>query len=131
MSDDATIEAIQQRMREVRRELSQDLATSARDITNWRSYVRASPWIAVASAAAVGYLLAPKGPPMVRVSGIDLQKLTSNGHATAVAEMPQKKKSLSGTILSALVGLAARGAMAYVTNRITNVQAHREENAPF
>ncbi len=123
MSDDATIEGIQKRMREVRRELSQDLATSARDITDWRSYVRASPWLAIASAAAVGYLLAPKGPPIVRVSGIDLQSLVREGQTTAVANVSPPRKSLARTLVSSLAGLALRSAMAYAPPRNRTVSA--------
>jgi len=133
MSDDdeATIEAIRHRMMEVRRDLKQDLATSARDMTDWRSYVRASPWIAIASAVAVGYLLAPKGPAVVRLSGIELQNLARNGQATAMASVPQPKKSLARSLFSSLAGLAARSAMTYVTHRLTNANRPRtEENAP-
>jgi len=77
MSDDS-IKAIQKRMKEVRRELGNDLATSARDITNWRSYVRASPWICLGAAVAIGYLVVPKKSPTVVV--IELTNL-SNLHS--------------------------------------------------
>ena len=131
MSDDATIQAIQERMRQVRRELSEDLAMSARDITDWRSFIRANPWLAIASAAAVGYLLAPKGPPVVRLSGIDLQKFVREGQTTAIASVPRPKKSLTRTLLTTLAGLAVRSATAYVTHRLTNAKAPSEETAPF
>lgn len=132
MHNDETMQAIQQRMREVRRELGQDLATSARDITDWKSYVRSSPWLAVATAATLGYLLAPKGPPVVRLNGVDLQKLVQDGHTTAsIAAVPRQKKSLAMTVISGLAGLAARAAVAHLTQRLTTIKAPTEENAPF
>ena len=132
MSDDATMAAIQARMEQVRRDLSQDLATSARDITDWRSYVRARPWLAVASAACVGYLLAPKSPPVVKLSGVDLEKLVHEGHATAVARVPKQKKSWTGSIVSTLAGLAARSAIAYFTQQLSQPNAkQRREQAPL
>jgi hypothetical protein len=131
-NDEETMQAIQQRMREVRRELGHDLAISARDITDWRSYVRASPWLAVASAAALGYLLAPKGPPVVRLNSIDLQRLVENGHTTAtVASVPKAKKSLAMGLVSSLAGLAARAALAHITQRLTSVRQQTEEKTPF
>jgi hypothetical protein len=131
MSDEATIEAIQQRMREVRRELSQDLASSARDITDWRSYVRASPWLALGAAAAVGYFLVPKGPPVVRLQGLDVKKFVHEGEANAMASIPQRKPSVAGKLISSLAGLALRGAMAYVTHRLTQAKVEEREAAPY
>lgn len=131
-NDEETIQAIQQRMREVRRDLGHDLAASARDITDWRSYVRARPWVAVASAAAIGYLLAPKGPPVVRLNGIDLQRLVENGQTTAaVASVPKAKKSLAMSLVTSLAGLAARAAMAHFTQRLTAGRQLEEEKTPF
>jgi hypothetical protein len=131
-NDDEIMQAIQQRMREVRRELGHDLAMSARDITDWRSYVRASPWLAVGSAVAIGYLLAPKGPPVVRLNGIDLERLIQNGHTTAtVASVPKAKKSFAMGLVSSLAGLAARAAMAHITQRLTSSRQQTEEKAPF
>lgn len=131
-SDEEIMQAIQQRMREVRRELGHDLAISARDITDWRSYVRARPWLAVASAAALGYILAPKGPPVVRLSGIDIQRLMHDGQTNAsVSAAPKAKKSIAMSLVSMLAGLAARAAMAHVTQRLTAIRQPMEEKAPF
>jgi len=133
MSDDDTIKAIQQRMQEVRRELSADLVTSARDIKDWRSYVRANPWLCIVAAAAVGYYLAPKGSPVVRLSELDLRRLAREGlAATATATTPKRTGSrLARTLWSNLGGLAMRGALTYVTHRLTNAKVPNEETAPF
>lgn len=55
--------AIRQRMEEVRRDLDQDvqgIVEGARDMRDWRSYVRSYPWVCAGAVAAVGYLLVPR-----------------------------------------------------------------------
>ena len=55
--------AIRQRMEEVRCDLDQDvqgIVEGARDMRDWRSYVRTYPWVCVGAALAVGYLLVPR-----------------------------------------------------------------------
>ena len=55
-------EAIRQRMEEVRCDLDEDvqeIVEGARDMGDWRSYVRTYPWICLGAALAVGYLIVP------------------------------------------------------------------------
>lgn len=135
MSDADRIKEIQQRMKQVRRELGDDIATSARDITNWRSFIRAKPWLCVAAAAAVGYVLAPKGPPVVHFRNGDLSMLRENLATLPEKPQPGVGSRLVRTLLSNVGGLVLRGAMAYVSHRITNGAAPgnsvHEERAPF
>ena len=54
--------AIRKRMEEVRCDLDQDvqgIVEGARDMRDWRSYVRTYPWVCAGAALAVGYLLVP------------------------------------------------------------------------
>jgi len=132
MSNDDTIKAIQQRMQEVRRELSEDLVTSARDIKDWRSYVRANPWLSLAAATAVGFYLAPKGSAIVRLSEFDLRRLAKEGIVAAPATSPQRTGSrLVRTLWSNLAGLAMRGALTYVSHRLATTKIPDEEPARF
>lgn len=53
---------IERKMRKVRREIEQDagqLVASTRELTDWRRYVRAHPWLCLGGAAALGMLLVP------------------------------------------------------------------------
>jgi hypothetical protein len=137
MSDADRIKEIQQRMKQVRRELGDDIATSARDLTNWRSFIRAKPWLCVAAAVAVGYVLAPKGPPVVQFRNSDLQSLLRDNVAAIPTERPQPGlgRRVVRTLLSNVGGLVVRGAMAYVGHRIANSptqsNSEHEESAPF
>ena len=63
MHDSHETNAIRQRMEEVRCDLDQDvqeIVEGARDLRDWRSYVRTYPWVCVGAALAVGYLLVPR-----------------------------------------------------------------------
>jgi hypothetical protein len=67
--------AILQRMEEVRCELDedvQDIVEDARDLGDWRSYVKRHPWICLGAAFAAGYFVvpprAPKLPPDVQTA---------------------------------------------------------------
>lgn len=136
MSDADSIRAIQDQMRKVRRELGSDLATSARDFADWRGIVRASPWVCLGVAAAVGYFLAPKGPSVVRLSDVDLQALLRQGKtvvAGTIAPKPRPSSRIGRALLSNLGGLAMRGALAYFGHRMANSKPQNEhqENAPF
>lgn len=55
--------AIRQHMDEVRRDLdehAQEIVEGARDMRNWRSYVRSYPWVGVGATVAVGYMIVPR-----------------------------------------------------------------------
>jgi hypothetical protein len=55
--------AIRQRMEEVRCDLDKDvqgIVEGARDMRDWRSYVRTYPWVCVGAALAVGYWTVPR-----------------------------------------------------------------------
>jgi len=54
---------IRRRMAQIRRDLHEDVrevVAGAEAATDWRRYIRAYPWAAVGTAAAVGFLAVPK-----------------------------------------------------------------------
>ena len=61
-------EAIFQRMGEIREDLDegvQDIVERAREMQDWRTYMKAHPWLFVGAAAAVGYIIVPRRPNRV------------------------------------------------------------------
>lgn len=63
LSNSPATTAIRQRMKEVRQELDEDvqeIVEGARDLRDWRSYVRSYPWVCLGAAVAVGYLIVPR-----------------------------------------------------------------------
>ena len=60
---------VQRQMREVRAELRDDvkeLVVSAHEMTDWKRYVRAYPWLCVGGALAAGFLIIPQRSVIVR-----------------------------------------------------------------
>jgi hypothetical protein len=77
---------IECQMRQVRRDLDDqvdELVDSARQITeqmsDWRSYVGAHPWIFLGAAAALGYLVVPTRISVGRPVAETLSELAENG----------------------------------------------------
>jgi len=116
MSDEESIKAIQQRMQQVRHDLGDEvgeLVESARDMTDWRKYVRANPWVCLAAAAALGYVVVPKRSPRFRLNAADLKALAR--HSKALNDTQNKpKKGWRSAVLSMVTSAALRGAMGYL-----------------
>jgi hypothetical protein len=116
MSDSASIKAIQQRMQQVRHDLGDEvgeLVESAKDMTDWRKYVRANPWICLAAAAAIGYVVVPKRSPRLRLNPADLKELARHTKvisSSASAGSGGWRKTLVSLVTSAVL----RGAMGYL-----------------
>ena len=116
MSDDAIIKAIQQRMQQVRHDLGDEvgeLVESAKDMTDWRKYVRANPWICLAAAAAIGYVVVPKSSPRLRLNATDLKELARHTKVLGVAPS-SKQGSWRKTLLTLVTTAAVRGAVGYL-----------------
>jgi hypothetical protein len=115
--DDDQVQEIRRRMAALRRELQGDVeqvGESAQAVSNWRYYVRRYPWVAVAAAAAVGYLVVPQKAFVVTPDPEDLAKLARR-ERIIVSNKPEKASAgwLGALATLAMTG-AMRAAMAYV-----------------
>lgn len=134
MSDPAALKAIQQRMAQVRHDLGDEvgeLVESAKDMTDWRQYVRANPWICMAAAAAIGFLAVPKRAPIARLSPADLKALARQGHLVASAS--SANGGLRRAVLSFLATAALRAITGYLGQRVAKATVEPLQNAhhPF
>jgi hypothetical protein len=125
---------IEQQMRQVRAELRRDvqgLATSARELTDWTTYVRRYPWLCLGAAAALGYLLVPQRAKVVRPDPQDLQELMKN--EKLVVTMPQPARP-GKDLTSMLVGMATsalvNGGMAILSKQIDHFVAGLSQPPP-
>lgn len=112
-TDDA--DEIRRQMEQIRCDLSQSVETlveSAREMTDWRYYVRQYPWAGVAAAAVVGYVIVPQRMPAYTSDTAAMERLMKR-HRLMVAE-PVKKGGLAGAVFGMISSLAMRGLMAYV-----------------
>lgn len=63
MQDSQETQAILRRMEEVRCDLDEgakEIAESARDMGEWRHYVKNYPWVSVGVACVIGYAVIPR-----------------------------------------------------------------------
>ncbi len=115
----AEITDIQRRMAQIRRELHEEVREAvkgAQSLTDWRSQVKNHPWIALGTAAAVGYLIVPKRKPLEVPTHVTLTPPASSYAAMAPVAAPAPKKSRLGILGSAfglLAPIAVRAAQNY------------------
>lgn len=108
--------AIRQRMAEVRSDIDQDvqeIVEGARDLRDWRTYVRSYPWACASVAVAVGYLIVPQRPAVSQPSDEMLAELAKQSRLAAMQDLPTKA-SRSGRVAAFVGGLALRGIASYV-----------------
>jgi hypothetical protein len=110
------IDEIRKRMASIRREMHENVKSAvhnAEEVTDWRRYVRSSPWLALGGAFVLGYLIVPHKraaalAPQVIVTppSIDGPGLAQSFASVAPAPV-EKKKSIGRKLFGAAFGLAS------------------------
>src|SRR4030095_2033115 len=99
--------AIRQRMEEIRCDLDEDvqeIVEGARDMGDWRSYVRSYPCACVGAAVVAGYLIIPRRPWET------IARLANQGRLLASSQLPRQG---SGMLLSLVSNLVMRGVSSF------------------
>jgi hypothetical protein len=113
-STTADISEIQQRMAQIRREMHEDVREAvkgAQSLTDWRSQVRNHPWVALGTAAALGYLIVPKRYPAPAPAVVAVAPAAA---VQPIAAAPKKKRwGLIGSAVGLLAPIAVRAAQNY------------------
>jgi len=97
--------AIRQRMEEMRYDLDEDvqeIVEDARDMGDWRYYVRTYPWVCLGVAWAFGYFLVPRRPFGMQPDAQALAELANQSRLLAVSHFPSNGTARS--MLLAFVG---------------------------
>ncbi len=132
-------EKIRREMRELREEFDSDvqqIVAQARTLTDWRSYVRARPWLCAGAAMAAGYVLTPALRRAPRPDLAELRKLLDEGKQLLAAQAPSPPaKTTAGTsLLTVILGVAARSlvqrGMMVVADRLTAHASRPPQPAP-
>jgi hypothetical protein len=132
VNSDEEARDVVERMAALRRELTTDVehvAESAKAMTDWTFYVRRFPWAAVGLAAAAGFLLVPRKRTNIVPTTEQLAALAQSKEFVAAATNQLKPpQSLLKGLAATLAAMAARAAVAYVTEQIRAKAAgkHRE-----
>ena len=110
------------RMAGVRSSLSSDVqqvTENARDLTDWRYYVRQHPLALVGAAAVAGYLAVPSWPKVIKPTDRQLEQMAREGHVSLSKNAkPVASRGLIDRGLSIAAAFAARAATAYVSQQM-------------
>jgi len=110
---------IQREMRQIRVELRdnvQEIVSSAREIVDWQSYVKAYPWVCVGAAAFLGYLVVPSRTTVIRPDPEALRELTKSREM--LEQQVKPKKSLLGMMMGMVAASAAQAAMSVASHQV-------------
>jgi hypothetical protein len=130
MTKTADVEQLRAEMARIRRDLNGNvdgIVESAKELTDWRLFVRSYPWASVGAAVATGYLVAPR----IFRDRSDHSNGESN-RAEAVGPPARSTGKPTNPLLSmatsALMRNAAQLATHFVTTRlVSQPQASRQQ----
>ena len=129
ISRGTTAEDLRREMASVRSSLASDVeqvTANARDLTDWKYYVKQHPLPLAAAAAAFGYLMVPRETKVVRPSPETLRRMAKN-KKVYISNKPQKAskdRNMLDRALSIGGAFAARAATAYVTQQLGALTGH-------
>lgn len=106
MSDSA--DALRREMAQIRSDIHENvegIVDTARNMTDWRYYVRRYPWVAVTAATAVGYLIVPRRSGRVEPRSDDSSSITGP---------TRRPPGVTQTLLTIAADALARHTVAYV-----------------
>jgi hypothetical protein len=115
-------ELIQRRMAQVRRDLGHtvdEISDQARQLRDWRYYLRRYPWLFAAAATAAGYLVVPARPRVVRVDAGAAAALGGERRLPVEAR-EGLGRSLARLALGHLGRVFLRSATQYVVQRLSS-----------
>jgi hypothetical protein len=127
----------------VRQDLGADIqgvAAQARELTDWRSYVRKSPLVGIAVAAAVGYVAVPRKLNVETVDPATVAELARQNRIVVESKPRAAAQAGLGTTMFRLVsGVLLRTAVSLATQKVaqmmspdtpaTGLDVHRETGA--
>jgi hypothetical protein len=124
VNDHHSPDEIRRRMEQVRTRMQVDATSTkatARQMTDWRYYVRRFPWAAVGGACLLGFVLVPKRLPQTQqVIDEDALRRLAKEQRIVITPQPSEpvQKGLAGTLLALAATGLSRAAMSYVASRI-------------
>ncbi len=131
MSDNRDAESLQREMARVRDVLVDEvegIVTNARELSDWRYYVRRHPWACVGAAAAVGFLAVPRRLQVVTPDAESLAKLAKQNRLVVTPRVePQKSGGLTASLLTLGANMLFRSAIAFVGQQMAKHMADAQQ----
>ena len=117
MSHNDQAQEIRRQMDHIRRDMRvemDDIVQNARVLSDWRFYVRSYPWVCLAAAAGLGYMVVPRRLEVVSPDATTLEQLAKKHRLVVKPDTePQEKKSMVNKLVTFAASMALRGALAY------------------
>ena len=134
-SNDGEIDALRERMHDLRGRIvagSNDVATGARQLTDWRYLFRKMPWLALGGAAAVGFLLVPKKKPAaVGAHRESIEKVEAILAAMDLEALPKRREpSLASALWSSVGSAVVKAGSSLVASQVAAALASRAPAPP-
>lgn len=109
-------------MQSVRHQMGNDvgqIVDSVRTLGDWKYYVSKHPWLCLAGAAAIGFLVVPKRPKNVTLDADAVKELAKQHNVRVeLKENPDAKNGIVAGAIGLLGNVALRGAMNYLGQNI-------------
>ena len=100
-----------------------EIVTNARNLADWRYYVKAAPWGAIGVAVAAGYFIVPRRIQIVQPDADEIAKLAKR-HQIVVehkAKAEAKQGGPAQLVMTMLANAMLRAATAYVSQQAGKV----------
>ncbi|MEQ9409776.1 MAG: hypothetical protein RIK87_18720 [Fuerstiella sp.] len=129
---DETANQFRREMALVRRELDadiKDVTAQAKELTDWRQYVKRAPWISIGIAAAAGFMMVPRKLDLEIVDPSTIAKLLKQHRI--VVESPLKaaaKAGLGSTLFGLISTTVLRAAIGVGSQRITELMSSQQSD---
>jgi hypothetical protein len=120
-------EKIREHMALIRSELHADVGAvveNARELTNWRGFVKRHPILSVSAAAALGFLVVPRRLDVMSPSAEALEKLAKKNRLVVKAKPDVRRQAgLVSPLLNLVGGAVMRSAFAIAGQHISRAVA--------
>jgi len=132
MNDRPPADAVRARMQQIRCEMDQDLeemVASARDMIDWKHYVKTYPWVCLGTAAALGFLIVPKRSTAIHPDLATLTELVKTGHMVA-EPAPAATRGLVDALLATIASIAVRKGIELLGQRAARLLGRAADAPP-
>ena len=132
MNDPPLAESVRARMQQLRCEIDgdvEDMAASARNVVDWKHYVKMYPWVCLGTAAALGFLIVPKRSKVMHPNLASLTELAKTGHLVA-KPASAATRGLVDALLATVASIAVSKAIGFLGQSVASLLGKVEDAPP-
>jgi hypothetical protein len=105
------------------------MVASARDMIDWKHYVKTYPWVCLGTAAALGFLIVPKRSTAIHPDLATLTELAKTGHMVA-EPAPAATRGLVDALLATIASIAVRKGIELLGQRAARLLGRAADAPP-